>query len=348
MEKLFPLSAAGFLQLLRGRKRQNKGPGRWQCPVLKSLQRCWIILPQGSLKLIHQGRALLDQCHFIPADQPQLHHPRILWQELSPIPAISPKRLGQAPAIKVISFSSTGQLAIPVTLCALGIDRIHLPVSIEQLIHCRTIACFHSDWCPGKRRHRFVELFPSCGRMIEAKIRRDLSRTVYYNNVMMIAGPVQRRKLGNLIPWFHWFVCAALPARLPGRSQPDTKALLGQCSLSDWPGGARLAQRSLPSLRKAGPGSLYARRGRAAGGAIMRRRRVIHNLPVRDLGSSLRSIVNNNGSGIRAGVRVFFGSLSYSRPRFASAAWVFSGDSCSTVCQPRAAPAATFCGRSSM
>lgn len=51
-------------------------------------------------------------------------------------------------------------------------------------------------------------------------------------------------------------------------------------------------------------GKVVSRRGRLAGGAIMPRRRVIHNLPVRGTRSSLRSLANNAGTGIRAGVRV--------------------------------------------
>ena len=62
-------------------------------------------------------------------------------------------------------------------------------------------------------------------------------------------------------------------------------------------------ERSLPSLREAGPGYLCSRRGRRSGGRSVAGRRVIHNPPVRARTGSHRSLMNNLGNGIRAGAR---------------------------------------------
>ena len=65
VEKLFPLSFAGPLQYLGRRETLDKHPRTGRSPVLKSFQRCGVILGQSMAQLVNKGGALFDQMDFI-------------------------------------------------------------------------------------------------------------------------------------------------------------------------------------------------------------------------------------------------------------------------------------------
>ena len=65
VEEFFPLSFTGSFQKLGGRKPLDKPPCTERAPVLKSFQRCGVILGQSMPQLANESSALFDQGYFI-------------------------------------------------------------------------------------------------------------------------------------------------------------------------------------------------------------------------------------------------------------------------------------------
>ena len=115
MEEFFPAAFAGFGQKLRGGKLDDKVPGGAIDPIVKGLPRRRIILHQGLLKLIDQEGALLNQAHFILAEQAQLMSQWIHRLKSLPALAIDAQRISQTPAIDVIGLGAAGSFALAIT-----------------------------------------------------------------------------------------------------------------------------------------------------------------------------------------------------------------------------------------
>ena len=111
----------------------------------------------------------------------------------------------------------------------------------------------------------------------------------------------QRRKMRLFIPLSIHATCGAQRPGPTRRAPPDTRALLGRCSLSAWPGDRRRSRPSLPSPRRAWAGQPWLRRGQLFTTRIMSGGKVIHQPGRSDLRPSLPSLLNNFGIRIRVG-----------------------------------------------
>ena len=69
VQELLPAALAGTGQGLRRREGQDELPGGGVSPILEGLESRRIVFEQGLLQLIDQRRTLLDQGHFISAQQ---------------------------------------------------------------------------------------------------------------------------------------------------------------------------------------------------------------------------------------------------------------------------------------
>src|SRR4029453_934714 len=74
MKELLPLAAPGLGEELRGWKGQEKIPRRWECPIVKGFERRRIVFLKCSDELVDQQGALLNEDHFIAAEQAQFQH----------------------------------------------------------------------------------------------------------------------------------------------------------------------------------------------------------------------------------------------------------------------------------
>ena len=69
VEELFPAPPARRRQFFRRGKPEEEVPAKGLRPIVESLEGCRIVLTQGLLELIDQGRALFDQRDLVTAQQ---------------------------------------------------------------------------------------------------------------------------------------------------------------------------------------------------------------------------------------------------------------------------------------
>jgi hypothetical protein len=84
MKKLFPTTLPSFPESLGRRKSFDKCPWRRDCPIVKSLQSCRIVLIKSLSKLVDQCGTLLDKLNFIPAKQTQFLNLGVFGFQLPP------------------------------------------------------------------------------------------------------------------------------------------------------------------------------------------------------------------------------------------------------------------------
>src|SRR5215470_4074725 len=65
VQEFFPTAFAGLFQSLGCREALHKHPRTHRSPVLKSFQRCGVILSQSMTQLVNESGALFDQSDFI-------------------------------------------------------------------------------------------------------------------------------------------------------------------------------------------------------------------------------------------------------------------------------------------
>src|SRR6266700_3771427 len=115
MQKFFPLPFAGGLQGAGSGKLFDPGPGEGLGPVLKAFQGQRIIVGQGRLELVDQGRALLDEADLVTTKQTQGAGGLVLGSQGSPSLTVGPQGIGQTPGIVAIGFGAAGHFAFAVT-----------------------------------------------------------------------------------------------------------------------------------------------------------------------------------------------------------------------------------------
>jgi hypothetical protein len=135
VEELFPFAFPGPRQRRRGGEDFDKGPSRWQRPVLKGFQGCRTVFLQRALELIDQSGAFFDQGDLVAAKQPQLGNERILFGESFPTVAVHAQGVGQTPGIEPIALRPSGRFALPVGFAAHRGNRIEAtPLSSHQAL----------------------------------------------------------------------------------------------------------------------------------------------------------------------------------------------------------------------
>ena len=186
VQKLFPALRTGGGQFFRRGKLDHKIPAKGLVPILKGFQRRRIILAQGLLELVDQGRALLNEADFVTAQQLQLLGQRIQWLKAFPVLAIHPQSLGQRPRIQTVGLVSAGDLPLPITLGAVRIDRIDRAIHLQELINGRSLAGFNGH---GHRRillKPLAKLFPTLQGVLDAKLGDDLALAIHQHHIVAV------------------------------------------------------------------------------------------------------------------------------------------------------------------
>src|SRR5262249_47864232 len=122
-------------------------------------------------------------------------------------------------------------LAFPIASGGFRHDWINRKASLQQLIDGRTSAGFHRDRQAGPWRQGLLSLLPTCGSMFKSQFYYALTSGIDHDQVVVIVGPVQGRKVRQFLPWFHELQASGLLAGSPRLSRSNTTALLGQSSL---------------------------------------------------------------------------------------------------------------------
>src|SRR5438034_8770170 len=299
VKELLPFTLTGRRQRLGRGKGQHKGPSVRGGPVIESFQCRRVILLESGLELVDQGSALLNQCDFIPTESAQLARQGIQRRESAPALSVGAQRIGQTPSVVPIIVAAGGPFAFAVACSRLGHDRINHTASLEQLIDGGAGAGLDGHGQTGPSGQGLLSLLPAFGVVGEGQLQCDLPLGIDHDQIVVIVGPIQGRKVRQFSPCFHWFRASGLKASFAGRSRSNTTALLGQSSLSDWPASRRRGQSSCHDPRRVRCACLCPRRGQLFRQPSLRRRRVIHNLALRARTGSPRSVVHNFGKRIR-------------------------------------------------
>ena len=123
MEELLPLAFAGAGQVMGRGEGQDEFPCAALGPVVEGGDGGGIILVQGGLELVDQGRALRDERDFIAAEQAQLVGERILRAQRTPAVPVGAQGVGEAEGVEAIGLAAGGSLAVAEAFGGLGIER---------------------------------------------------------------------------------------------------------------------------------------------------------------------------------------------------------------------------------
>ena len=240
VEKLFPFSFAGLGQFLRRGELHDQRPGRRQRPIFKRLQGRVVILAQRRAQLVDQRGALLDQRHFVPAQQTQFLDHRVFRHQGPPTPSVQPQSIGQCPGVELVVFDAAGRFALAVTRRRFRLHGKHRAIAAQQLLHGCAAAGFNRHAQAGISLGLLAELFPALGTVLEPKLCDPLSCWIHDDDIVVITGPIETGVVRQFIPIFHRLSFRIYSRRVvPGRPQADTRALAGRCSLRGWPGATR-------------------------------------------------------------------------------------------------------------
>src|SRR5439155_8489006 len=224
---------------------------------------------------------------------------RIQRREGAPARSVGAQRTRQTPSVVAVILAACRPFAFPVACRRLGHDRINHKASLEQLIDGGAGAGLDGHGQTGPSGQGLLSLLPAFGVVGEGQLQCDLPLGIDHDQIVVIVGPIQGRKVRQFSPCFHWFRASGLKASVAGRSRSNTTALLGQSSLSDWPAAGRRGQSSCHDPRRVRCACLCPRRGQLFRRHSLRRRRVMHHLPLRAGTGSPRSVVHNSGKRIR-------------------------------------------------
>ena len=161
VQEVLPFAFSGLHQGLRRGEAFHKRPGRGRAPIVEGFQCGGIILVERLLKLIDQRRALLDQRHFIPAEQAQLLHQRFRRGQHAPAFPFQAQGIGQRPAIGAVCFGAAGQLARAIRFGAARMHRINAIIQRHQPFNGRAVPGFHRDGHLRKLRQLFLAERPA-------------------------------------------------------------------------------------------------------------------------------------------------------------------------------------------
>ena len=208
MEKFFPLSFTGLEQRFRRGKRDDKGPGKRDGPIVERLQSRRVIFVQRLAQLADKGGAIANQPDLVAAQQPQFFDPRILRRELLPLGAVETKGVGQAPSVHTVGLVPAGHFALSVGYGALRMHGEDAALQLHQFFNRRAALGFHRECQVWKRGDLLEKVRPALSRMLESEVGHRFARRINDDDVVMIVSPIEAREMSELIPFFHrllWF-----------------------------------------------------------------------------------------------------------------------------------------------
>ena len=200
-------------------------------------------------------------------------------------------------------LGAAGGFAFAVAFGGLGVDGVEGPAALQELIHGGAAGGFQRQGAAGVGLHFMGELRPTLSGVGETELGDDRAGAVHDDDVVVVAGPVEGGEVRMLIPVGIHGACGPQRRRPAGRARPDTRALVGRCSLSAWPGGHPRSRQSLPDPRGVWDGQPCLRGGRCLTADSMAGGKVIHQLGRSAGTGALPALVNNFGRRIREGVR---------------------------------------------
>lgn len=236
VQEVLPFAFSGPHQVFGRGEPRDEGPGRRRAPILECFQRGGIILVERLLKLVDQCRALFNQRHFIPAQQPQLLHQRFRRGQNAPAFPLQTQRIGQRPAIGAVGFRAAGQPAQAVRFGAARMHWINAIIQHDQPFNGRAVPGFNRNGQLWKLRQPLLAECPTGRGVIEPEFGDDFPSTIQHEHVVMVLGPIEPGEVRDLIPSFHClrflsFGCGSAGRNDPVHSRPNTVALAGRSSL---------------------------------------------------------------------------------------------------------------------
>ena len=223
VQKLLPRALPLTQQVLRRGKPQQKRPTARHRPILKGLQRRRIIFMQRRLEPQHQGRTLLNQPNLVAAQNPQLLRRRIVGPQYPPSMPIGAQGVGKAPGVQLIILDPAGGLAIPKPLRRLGIHRIDRYAHLQEPLDRRPPAGLDGHADPGKRRQRRQlgpQQRPALGTVRKLQFQPPHALAIDHHHVMLLAGPVEPRKVRELRKGHYITRCVHKKPAFPGPALP--------------------------------------------------------------------------------------------------------------------------------
>ena len=236
MQEVFPAAFARLEQCLRRGEPFDERPRRRRAPILERLQCDGIILVKCLLKLIDKCRALFNQRHFIPAQQPQPLHQRFWCGQHAPAFSFQTQRIGQCPAIPAVSLRAAGQLARAIRFGTARMHRINAIAQHHQSFNDGAMPGFDRDGQFWKLFQLFLAELPTNRGVVKPKLAGDFSRAIQDQHIVMILRPIESGEVRDFLPCFHFFRflsfgCGGTGRSDPVHSRPNTAALAGQSSL---------------------------------------------------------------------------------------------------------------------
>ena len=309
VEELFPLALACLFQRPGVREGFDESPCARIDPVVKGFQGGGIVFVQGLLELVDEGRALLNEGDFVPAEDAQFGQDRVRGRESPPSVPVHAQRVGQSPRIVTIRFISAAALALPVAFGIHRIDRIKAYAAFQELLNRRAEVGLDGNPQHGPGGNLLVPEPPSGRGMINTEVGDDSALDIDDDDIVMVLGPVEAGVMSEFLIWVHAFGvgCCLDGQRLAttaGRAARVSFASL--CSIRPLGGSLRTGRCStLNPRRVSGEGPCHVR-GVAAVGRSRRQQfitnrlfvggKVIHNRRRRALTRGpFRRLVNNFG-----------------------------------------------------
>ena len=126
--------------------------------------------------MVDQSGALLDQGHFIPAQQAKPQHQRIGRRHGRPTLAFKVQRLGQGQAINPVGFDPAGPFARAIGLGASGMHRVNAMAHEHQPFNGIGMARFNGDGQSRKSSQLLLTGFPALGCVFKLELDDDVPR----------------------------------------------------------------------------------------------------------------------------------------------------------------------------
>lgn len=309
VEELFPLAPACLFQRPGVREGFDESPCARIDPVVKGFQGGGIVFVQGLLELVDEGRALLNEGDFVPAEDAQFGQDRVCGPEGPPTVSIHTQRVGQSPSVVTIRFVSAAALALPVAFGIHRIDRIEAYAAFQELLNRRAEVGLDGNPQLGPCSNLLFPEPPSGRAVIDAEVGDDLALEIDDDDVVMVFGPVETGVMSECLMWVHAFGvgCCLDGQRLAttaGRAGRESFASL--CSIRPLGGSLRTGRCSTLNRRAVSEAGPCHVRGVAAVGRNRRQQvitnrvfvggKVIHNRRRRALTRGpIRRLMNNFG-----------------------------------------------------
>jgi len=204
-EARFPLAFACFEQGVGAGETFDERPRIGSGPVLEGFQRGGVILAQGLAELVDECGALLNEGHFVSAQDAQPLDEGIFGAKGAPGVAVGAQGIGKRPGVVTVGLGAAGVFALAIAACAHGIDRIDGGGAVDDLFNNHAKARLSGDAKLGIGADFFLPLPPTGGGVLDLEVGHQCAGGIDDDDVMMIAGPVETSEVGEFCMWSHGF-----------------------------------------------------------------------------------------------------------------------------------------------